>query len=200
MVQINLLPKKEAKKGKFKIDFHMNLRPIIFIFTGVMLVIIIVWAVQGMKFAAKQRTLTQLNRELDSLKVTLEKLSTLKAEKEGLSLKLEFMQQHLKRQLLWAENLNRLSKLLPEGIWLTAVVLHTRRKDHLAKYEKLDIRGSAISVGGKEPIDLIGGFMSAIKNDSILAGQFAQVQLISSQRGQKANIETMEFQLSCEFH
>lgn len=199
MVQINLLPKKEVRKGKLKIDFKINLGPIIFVLAGVMLIIVIIWAMQGMKFTAKQKTLTQLNEEFDSLKFTLEKLDKLKAEKDGLLLKLEFMQQNLKRQLLWAKNLNRLSNLLPEGIWLTSITLHTKIQDNLAKYEKLDIRGSAISVGGKEPIDLIGGFMSAIKGDSILAGQFAQVELVSSQRGKKADMETMEFQLFCQF-
>ncbi len=114
--------------------------------------------------------------------------------------KLAFLEQQLKREVLWAKNLNYISNLVPSGVWLEDMVLHTKREGHLSKYEKLDINGSAISLRGEEMMDLIGGFMAALEKEELFSEQFSEIKLISSQRSKKdARFEVMDFKLSCQY-
>lgn len=200
MVQINLLPPDAQKKKKIKIESKaVQLGPIIFALAGVMVAIIVLWAVLGMRLNVRNKKLVELDKELQSQKATLDRVDELRKEKEHLQRKTKFLQTELSQEMLWAELLNRLSDLKPEGIWLKKLSLRTRKEGELTKYDRLDITGFAISSYGEEMIDVIGRFMSALKDDEVLAGQFAELKLISSKRNKKGKIETMDFALLYKF-
>lgn len=204
MVQISLLPIAEKKKGKRKAELKIKLKPLIFFLSAELLAIIAVWAMLGIRLAAQEKQLIQLDGQLKSSKFSLQKLDKLKEDKKQLIHKLEFMDRYLKREVLWAQNLNRLSNLVLPGIWLKNVVLRIKKEDHLHKYEKLNINGSSVSIQHEEMIDLIGGFMAALKNDQVFSEQFSEIKLISSQRRQtrvgKIEVEVMDFKLLCNFN
>ena len=199
MVQINLLPADAAKKHRRKLGLKLGAKPLIYSLGAIILVVIMTWGLLSLRLSGKRRDLDRQKQQLAALKSTLQKLDQLKQEKKTLVKKLEFMDRTLKTEVLWAQNLNRLSKLLPDGIWFKSVAVYTKKRDDLDKYEKLDIKGSAVSVDGREMIDLIGSFMSSIKSDQIFGEQFSQIQLISSQRGKVGKLETMDFSLLCQF-
>ena len=199
MVQINLLPVEAKKRHKGKIEFKIKLGPVLGVLIGVMLIIIVVWASLAMQLSAKEKKLSRLDEQLDSLGFTLDKLDQLEEERETLLSKLEFMDKTLKTEVLWAKNLNRLSNLLPPGIWIKSIILHTVTEGNLSQYLKLDITGSAIAVADKEPIDAIGGLMTTIKQDEIFSDQFSEIELISSQRGKFGEIVSMDFKLVCQY-
>lgn len=199
MVQINLLSISVKKKGKLKLGLKIKLGPVIFTLVAVMLAIIITWAMLGMQLSGKQKKLSRLDEQLKSLEFTLQKLDRLNKNKGQLQRKLEFMEQQLKGEILWSENLNRLSNLVPAGIWLKKMVLYSKKEDHLDKYDKLDINGSAVSLLPAEMIDLIGGFMSALEKDEVFSKQFSEIKLISSQRRTVGKNEVMDFKLFCQF-
>ena len=167
---------------------------------GLILAMMVFWIILGMQFIAREKRIAQLDKELTSLKPTLQKVDKLKKDKEVFSRRLKFMDENIKRDILWSESLNRLSNLVPPGIWLKEMVLRTQKKEALNIYDKLDINGSAISLSGQEMIDLIGGFMTLIKRDEVFSKQFSEIKLISSQRIKKdSKIEVMDFKLSCQF-
>ena len=199
MVQINLLPVVQKKEPKLKIGFKIDLGPILFIWAGAFVVIVAAWAFMGLQLSGKQKTLTELDAQIKSLKFTLEKVQRLKKDKELLSQRLEFMRHTIKRDVLWAKNLNRLSNLIPQSIWLHKLSLSTKTEEDIKRYERLAIEGTVVSLRGQEVIDIIGMFMKAIQNDRIFAEQFSEVKLVSSQRKKSGRIEIMDFQLSCQF-
>lgn len=199
MVQINLLPVSAKKKRKRNLELKVKLGPIIFVLGVLVAVIIVIWAMLGIQLAAQGKKMARLDGELKSLKSTLQELDQMKQAKESLSDRLKFLDEEIKREILWSENLNRLSNLIPPGIWLKNIVLHSKEEERGHKYIKLDINGSAVSAGGEEMIDLIGKFMSALKQDEVFSEQFSEIKLISSQRGKSAKVEVMDFKLLCQF-
>ena len=199
MVQINLLPDVTKKKQRIKVELKLALGPIVFFLFALLLTIIAVWTMLGMQLSGKQKELSKLDEQLKTLKFTLEKQDELRKDKERLLRKAEFADRHLKRKVLWAKNLNRLSNLLPAGIWLKNVVLHTKKAGRLNIYKKLDISGSAASLQSEEMIASIGAFMTALKKDEVFSEQFSEIKLLSSQRSKAGEIEIMDFKLSATF-
>jgi Tfp pilus assembly protein PilN len=199
MVQINLLPDTYKKRHKATVQLKVNLRPLIFTLPGVILAILVVWSILGFQLSLGQKKLSLLNKQLQSLTSTAEDVDKLNEQKKQLENEIEFMRQHLKREVLWAKNLNRISNLIPAGIWIKSIDLTTITEDNLDKYEKLNINGSAVSLEGEEMMDWIGSFMTALKKDEVLSAQFAEVSLLSSKRSKFGQFEIMDFRLSCKF-
>lgn len=195
-MQINLLPITPGKKRKTKIGLKINIVPVIFSLAAVVLAVIVTWTMLGLGLSLKQKKLSRLDGELASLKVSLQRLDKLSQDRELLLGKLEFLNQQLKRELLWAKVLNRLSNLVPQGVWFEKLLLNTGKEN---QYLELEINGSAVSLQGEEMIDLIGQFMTALKNDKVFSELFSEIKLISSQRGKAEKMEKMDFRLSCQF-
>jgi len=196
MVQINLLPPSVKKKQKVKMEFKaIKLGPLIIALGGMMVLIIFLWVVQGVRFNVRTKKLAQLDTKLQSKKANLEKLDSLRKEREHIQRKLTFLKSQVRTEIHWAEYLNRLSNVVPPGIWLKKITLHTKKEGNLIKYDKLDISGSALSVHGEEMINVIGKFMSALKDDEVFSEQLAEVRLVSSKRNKVGSIETMDFSL-----
>lgn len=205
MVQINLLPPSARKKQKLRLKLDLktleaiDLKPLIFTLVGVIVSVMVLWLALGIRLNLKQNELARLNEQVKLGQLSSQKLDKLNKEKERFQKKLEFLNQRLKREISWAENLNRLSNLVPPGIWLNNIALHSKEEDAIATYDKLDIDGSAVSLAGEEMIVLIGGFMSALKEDEVLSGQFSEIKLVSSQKKKRNNIDVMDFKLLCQF-
>ncbi len=199
MVQINLLPETARKKQKKKIELKVVFGPIIFVLSALILTIITVWAMLAMQLSAKQKRLTKLDSELKDLKFNLQKQEQLEKDKQNLLGKLKFMERQLARDLLWAENLNRLSNLIPPEIWLKNIILHTKKVNQTNINTRLEIQGSTVSLQSEEMIASIGGFMSALKKDPVFSKQFSEIKLLSSQRSKNADVEVMDFKLSATF-
>lgn len=199
MVQINLLPPTIRSKQKRRVELEVKLEPLIFILIGTILAVIVVWVLLGVRLSAQRKVLARQDDQLKSLKFNLEKADKLEEEKTLFLRKLEIIHQQLKKQLLWARTLNRLSNLLPAGIWFKKITLDTVEVGGLKTNVGLDINAVAISLKGEEMIDLIGKFMTALKKDEVFSEQFSEIRLISSKRGEFGKIETMDFNLFCQF-
>lgn len=199
MVQINLLPLTAKEERKVRPEMKLRLRPLIFLLTGLLLSILLVWIMLEIRLSSQGREILRFDEQLKDLGVTLQKSDNLRQDRERLMRNLEFFGRNIKREILWAENLNRLSDLVPAGIWLKNIVLDTKEEDSLHKYVRLDINGSAVSIQGEEMIDLIGRFMAALNKDELFSKQFSEINLLSSKRSKIGNIEIMDFKLLCKF-
>ncbi len=205
MVQINLLPPSARKKEKLKLRLDLkavealDLKPLISTLVGLIVLVMVLWLALGIRLNLKQKELARLNEQVKLSQVSSQRLDKLNKEKERFQKKLEFLNQRLKRAISWAENLNRLSNLVPPGIWLNNIAVYSREEDEIAVCDRLDIDGSAVSLAGEEMIVLIGGFMSALKEDAVFSGQFSEIKLVSSQKKKRNNIDVMDFKLLCQF-
>ena len=203
MVQINLLPPSAKKRQRLKLDFKalktVDLKPLIFALVGTVVLVMVFWLALGIRLNLKQNELARLNEQAKLARLNSQKLDEISKEKEWFQKKLEFLDQRLKREISWAENLNHLSSLVPPGVWLSNIVVHSREEDAIAVYDKLNIDGSAVSLAGEEMIVLIGGFMRALKEDEVFSEQFSEIKLVSSQKKKRNNIDVMDFKLLCQF-
>ena len=205
MVQINLLPPSDRKKQKLRLRLDLkaleaiDLKPLLLALAGVILSVMVLWLALGIRLQLKESKLARLDEQTRTGRLILQKLDKLKKEKGEFEEKLEFLEQQLKREILWAENLNRLSNLVPPGIWLKKIALQSKEEGETTTYDKLDIEGSAVSLAGEEMIILISGFMSALKEDAIFSEQFSEIKLVSSQKKKRNSIDVMDFKLLCQF-
>ena len=199
MVQINLLPVTAKKKQKIKAELKIKVGPLIFALVGVVLVVVICWTILGIRLFGQRKQLTQRQEQLSTLMSSLKNLDQQNQDKRQFQRRLEFLEAELKREVFWAESLNRLSNLVPSGIWFKKISLHTVKEKLLKKYVSLRIDGSVVSLRGEEMIDLIGGFMNALKKDELFSEQFSEIKLLSSKRSKSGKFEIMNFSLHCQF-
>ena len=200
MVQINLLPVTAKKKQKIKAELKIKVGPLIFALVGVVLAVVVCWTILGIRLSGQRKQLTQRQEQLNTLRSSLKNLDRQNQDKRQFQRRLEFLEAELKREVFWAENLNRLSNLVPPGIWFKKISLHTAKEKRLKKYASLRIDGSVISLRGEEMIDLIGEFMNALKKDELFSEQFSEIRLLSSKRSKSEKFEIMDFSLHCQFH
>jgi Tfp pilus assembly protein PilN len=200
MVQINLLPVTAKKKRQTKIELRIKVGPLIFALVGVILVVVVCWTILGIRLSGQRKQLTQQQEQLGTLKSSLKDLDQQNQDKKQFQRRLEFLEAELKREVFWAESLNRLSNLVPPGIWFKKISLQTTKEKLLKKYVSLRIDGSVISLRGEEMIDLISGFMNALKKDELFSEQFSEIKLLSSKRSKSGKLEIMNFSLHCQFH
>ena len=200
MVQINLLPVAAKKEQKIKTVLKIKVGPLIFALVGVVLAVVVCWTILGIRLSGQRKQLTQRQEQLNTLRSSLKNLDRQNQDKRQFQRRLEFLEAELKREVFWAENLNRLSNLVPPGIWFKKIFLHTAKEKRLKKYASLRIDGSVISLRGEEMIDLIGEFMNALKKDELFSEQFSEIRLLSSKRSKSGKFEIMDFSLHCQFH
>ena len=199
MVQINLLPVTAKKKQKIKAELKIKVGPLIFALVGVVLTVVVCWTILGIRLSGQRKQLTQRQEQLSTLRYSLKNLDQQNQDKRQSQRRLEFLEAELKREVFWAESLNRLNNLVPSGIWFKKISLHTAKEKRLRKYVSLRIDGSVASLRGEEMIDLIGGFMNALKKDELFSEQFSEIKLLSSKRSKSGKFEIMNFSLHCQF-
>lgn len=199
MVQINLLPVTAKKKQKIKAELKIKVGPLIFALVGVILAVVVCWTILGIRLSGQRKQLTERQKQLNTLRSSLKNLNQQNQDKRQFQHRLEFLEAELKREVFWAENLNRLSNLVPPGIWFKKISLHTVKEKRLKKYVSLRIGGSVVSLRGEEMIDLIGEFMNALKKDELFSEQFSEIRLLSSKRSKSGKFEIMDFSLHCQF-
>lgn len=199
MVQINLLPVTAKKKRQTKAELRIKVGPLIFALVGVILVVVVCWTILGIRLSGQRKQLTQRQEQLGTLRSSLKDLDQQNQDKKQFQRRLEFLEAELKREVFWAESLNRLSNLVPPGIWFKKISLQTTKEKLLKKYVSLRIDGSVISLRGEEMIDLIGEFMNALKKDELFSEQFSEIKLLSSKRSKSGKFEIMDFSLHCQF-
>ena len=180
-------------------ELKIKVGPLIFALVGIVLIVVVCWAILGIRLSGQRKQLTQRQEQLSTLMSSLKNLDQQNQDKRQFQRRLEFLEAELKRKVFWAENLNRLSNLVPPGIWFKKISLHTTKEKRLKKYVNLRIDGSVVSLQGEEMIDLIGKFMNALKKDELFSEQFSEIRLLSSKRSKNGKFEIMDFSLHCQF-
>ena len=205
MIEINLLPLSLREKRR-----RIELPPVTFIVAGggILAFLLLISAVLVASTHLRGRRLQKVEEEFESLKPESEKVAYLKDEKQKLEKKMAVIGQLVDKRILWARKLNELSNLIPPQVWLTSLfveerTLKTGSSENETKEGKfLVIKGVAIS-GGKGKtgeLKLVGDFMDRVRNDSSFCADFVSVEQWGSiRRGKMGGLETMHFELSCQF-
>ena len=93
------------------------------------------------------------------------------------------MQRILNERINWAEKLNKLSLVLPPGVWFEAIS---------ASGKEFQLRGKVVSLS-KEEFSLIRQLMDALKNDANFFKDFSALELSAVQKGLIGEYEVADF-------
>ncbi len=190
MIKINLLPAELRPKKKTTLPVQaMSL-----IGGGIVVILVLIHALVGMKINQEKERLGLLKKEYEAIRPEYERVLKLKGDKERLESKMALMEKLLIQRLLWAKKLNQFSDLMPPSVWLSSVSVVTR-----AEISTLVIRGKTYSDKGEKMVEQVGDFMRRIKGHGAFFEDFANVELVSTERETIGKTELMRFELTCQF-
>ncbi|MDP2943654.1 MAG: PilN domain-containing protein [Candidatus Omnitrophota bacterium] len=183
MIEINLLP--EELKVKKVVNKKLNFT--IYLSTGLLLIILVIINLYVVSLStAKNIQLTILAKKWESLAPQRQKVEEMREQSDIVSQDIKAIQQVTARRILWSGKLNKLSLLLPSGVWVNEISLNNKN---------FILRGSAVSLK-KEEMSLINLLLSSLKEDKQFFSNFNSLDLTSVQRRQVGGYEVADFILT----
>jgi Tfp pilus assembly protein PilN len=183
MITINLLPEQYRKATPSPIQqFHRS--PLALGVGGLLvaLAVLLMGLVQ-----MRGARLAQLTARLAQLEHKKTELNELKAAVQQLRERQAVFRRLTRERSRWARHLNTLADVIPEGVWLTDLVID--------QMKGLVIQGAAIGQGGEEMVR-IGRLVQDLKNDPAFAAAIRDIQIESIKNIQEREVEVIEFTLT----
>lgn len=186
MITINVLPESYRKpKASPLHELHRSplLRLLIVAAIGLVAALAGLWQVQQARLgglSAKAKSLTERKAAVDRLSESV----------GGLSMQKQVFEEVVKRRSRWATYLDRLSAIVPAGIWFTDLLIDQERG--------LVLQGSAVGQGGQEMVS-IGRLAQDLKYDAAFSATFRDIQIESIKSAQDGDLEIVQFTLTCAF-
>ena len=138
----------------------------------------------------QQARLGSLTSNAESLKERKKAADELSQSVSTLSTQRQVFEEVVKQRSLWAIYLDRLSMVVPDGVWFTDLLIDQERG--------LVLQGSAVGKGGEEMVS-IGRLAQDLKGDKEFAGTFRDIQIESIKSAQDGDLEVIQFTLTCVF-
>ena len=183
MIAVNLLPEAYRKPKASSIEpFYRS--PLAILVAIVMVAgVLLLWSLslmregQGAALQAKLGELQTKKSTADELKTALEKLKEQQVTFQGLT----------RERTTWSKQLNRLSDVMPDGVWFTDLSLDQQKG--------LVIQGSAVGQGGEEMVR-IGRLVNDLKADPKFSAVVKDIQIESIKSVPGKDLEIVEFALT----
>ena len=183
MIAVNLLPEAYRKPKASSIEpFYRS--PLAILVTIMMVAgVLLLWSLlvmregQGAALQAKLNELQTKKSTADGLKTALEKLKEQQVTFQGLT----------RERTTWSKQLNRLSDVMPDGVWFTDLSLDQQKG--------LVIQGSAVGQGGEEMVR-IGRLVNDLKADPKFSSVVKDIQIESIKSVPEKDLEIVEFTLT----
>ena len=186
MITVNVLPDSYRKpKASPLQELHRSplLRLLIVAAIGLAAVLVGVWQWQQAhlgSLTAKTSSLSERKTAVDHLTESVSNLSTQK----------QVFEEVVKQRSRWATYLDRLSDVVPDGVWFNDLLIDQDKG--------LVLQGSAIVQGGQEMVS-IGRLAQDLKEDTRFAATFRDIQIESIKSSQEGDLEIVQFTLTCTF-
>lgn len=197
MLEINLLPEELRKKsvqkeGARAVDVtKIPIR---------LIAVIAIAAFIGIQLLAagvlvfKKGTLNRLDKSLAKLEPEYKVAQSLKLKMRLLSNNLSAINELTSKSILWSKKMLDLSSTMTEGVWLSELSLQDKKGR-----QAMVLHGSAVSYPEREEAALIGNFINSLKSNLYFFEDFEDLQLESSQMRKTADMEVMDFVITCYF-
>ncbi len=188
MISINLLPEAYRKaKGATLQEFHRS--PLVIL---IVVVLVGLGLCLGGLVQVRNARLTQLTSRIQQLQAKKTAIDRLKTEVQHLRDQQQAFERLSHERSRWAQYLNRLSDVTPEGVWYLDLSLDTLQKG-------LTLRGLAISQSGEEMVR-IGRLVQELKADRTFSEAVKNIQIESIKSAQdqdkEGHIELVEFTIA----
>ena len=189
MIKINLLKpeKKEVTQGGATISMTEEAKPsqlsIPALIGAVILTVCgigLLYFLQAGELASEKKLLADRTLRKAELEKVLKELAAIETTKLELDSKIKIISDLKLRQKDAVFMMDKMSKSLPEWVWLT----------------NLTFKGGAVSISGKAlSNNLIADLINNLQNSN----SFVNVQLKSTSRKKEAGIDIFEFRIECQF-
>ena len=186
MITVNVLPDSYRKPQASALqEVHRSplLRLLILAAIGLAAVLAGAWQLQQARLGA----LTAKAASLSARKAAVDELAQ---SVSALSTQQQVFEEVVKQRNRWATYLDRLSHVVPDGVWFTDLLIDQERG--------LVLQGSAVGQGGEEMVS-IGRLAQALKEDQEFAGTFRDIQIESIKSAKDGDLEIIQFALTCAF-
>ncbi|MFC1704121.1 PilN domain-containing protein [Candidatus Omnitrophota bacterium] len=189
MIELNFLPEDQRLK-KPKLSFEISRRQILFVAATVVTVLIVAHFILFGIALLNGYGYKRLMAEWNLIKPEKEKVDSLKGAISTFDVKSKSIEGVTSGgRILWSQKLNRISDLVPRGIWLRWIAF---QNDHLT------IEGSSVSRSNEEII-FVNRFSAALKNDSDFCSSCVSSELASIKRRKIKKIEIVDFTIDTYF-
>jgi Tfp pilus assembly protein PilN len=184
MIEINLLPdelKENRQVGGDKLNADViSIISIALIGLAIInLCVISLAVIRGIE-------LKVLSKKWQVLEPQRKKVQELRGDSESLSAEALAIRQLSQHRVLLAPKLNKLSQLLPKGVWFSGFALTNRN---------LVVKGSAFSMQ-EEGISLVNRFLTNLKADKFFFADFGTLEVTSVGRRTLGGTEVTDFVLT----
>ena len=184
MITVNLLPEDYRKPKTTSIrQFHRS--PLAIGAAGLLIGVGALLAALG---GCDQLRLAGLQGRIHALAPQKRVIDEVKAAIATLREQERVFEQLDRRRSHWAQRLNVLSDITPEGVWFSDLTLDAQ--------SKLTLQGVAISQGGEEMAS-VNRLVQSLKADPSFSPVVRDIQIESIRNVQEGEIDLMEFTLVC---
>jgi Tfp pilus assembly protein PilN len=192
MIEINLLPEELRAKTKVKktgLDkaglniLNIESKYFIYLIPSVLGILILIHIYLGAVFVFKAHQLRTLTNKWQSMSAQRKVLEDFNKEYSIFSSEAGVLKQLIQSRLNWAEKLNKLSLLLPSGIWFREISVDAN---------DFNLHGSAVSLE-KNEMSLIKQFMDNLKQDAGFFKYFNTLELSAVQKKTIGGYDVSEF-------
>lgn len=189
MIEINLLPEelkarpKTKKIGLNKIGFDIEARYFIYLILIVLGFLAFIHIYLAGLSLYKNNQLRALTRRWQGVAPQKKILDDFNKEYSIFSSEDRAVKQLLQARLGWAQKLNKLSLLLPAGVWFTDLALSST---------DFTLNGSVVSLQ-KDDMSLINQFMDNLKHDPGFFSDFSSLELSSVQKKTLGGYDITDF-------
>ena len=136
----------------------------------------------------QQLSLVRAKQEWERLAPKRQELAKLQAEQTYLDAQSAVLTKLVDGRITWAPHLNHISDLLPDGLWLTKVVIEPP--------SQLTIEGSALERSG-EGMQRVSAFLNGLQADKTFTSVFNKITLQSFTTRSAGAIEVLDFAIVC---
>ena len=180
-IQINLLP-EHLRLRKDKAISVSSQQILSYVFIGACILIAINIIIFTISFSLGLNV-NRLNKRLTHFKPDIQKIQQLERKLKHSQEKALLMQDIVLGRIIWAPKLQITVDAMPHGVWLKSMSI---------KSKNFNIDGTCVSLKGEE-MNIIGGFINALKENDKFFKDFDKLELRSVQRRLIGGIEVVDF-------
>jgi Tfp pilus assembly protein PilN len=180
MIEINLLPEELRTKSK---KIELDTKYLVYLVPLILCILVPINVMLGIVGLSKGYHYATLNRTWKGLETQRRSVDVFRKEHDISSVDTKAVQQLMAQRVNVAEKLNKLSLLVPAGVWFQELSFSNKA---------FTLKGTVVSLK-KEEMALLNKFLDSLKHDAGFVKSLSGVELSSVQRSVIGGYDVVDF-------